>query len=306
MIAYDRHQWLKHLFTLRGSVLPVVMPRIMVFVAFSAVVVAAHKVGIAPTIPPSIHAVLGTVLGLMLAFRTNSAYDRWWEARKAWGSITNRARDLCRQALTFLEDDEARAPSVPSTPLRIAKLTAAFAYSAKRALWREHVVPELESLLGPVEARRLSERPGPPHRTLLALGELLHAQKRAGKLSDFEHQLMERNVTDLIDQLGVCQRILRTPVPFAYVVHLRRFLLVYNATLPFALVGDLGYGTPVIMIAIGYAMFGVEETGVRIEDPFTPSPNDIDLDRICRNIERDLMALVGSPQVVPDSVVVQA
>ncbi len=295
MLQYDRHNWVRHLFTLKGSVLPIVMPRILVFAGLSIPVVAAHKLGWAPTIPPTIHAVLGTVLGLMLAFRTNSAYDRWWEGRRAWGTITNRTRDLARQGATFFEGRDL--------VVRNAKLLAAFAHATKRQLWRERDVPELEALLGELEARAMTHPPGPSQRLLLALGEQYQATKKNGQMSEYEYQLMDRNLTELHDQLGVCQRIQKTPIPFAYVVHLKRFLLVYNLTLPFALVADLGYGTPLIMVAIGYAMFGVEEIGVRIEDPFLPSANDIDLERVARNIERDVLATAGAVSAVPESAV---
>lgn len=109
MLHYDKHNGLRHLFTLRGSVLPLVLPRALIFALYSVSVVYAFRQGWVGTIPPTIHAVLGTVLRLMLAFRTNASYDRWWEGRRAWGVITNRTRDIARQVhSTLVVEDQRR------------------------------------------------------------------------------------------------------------------------------------------------------------------------------------------------------
>lgn len=174
----------------------------------------------------------------------------------------------------------------------------------KRQLFREPTVPELERLLDAHEAAELKHAPGPALRIMTHLSDFIAERHRTGILADMYVLSIERNITELIEQMGVCQRIQRTPVPFAYVVHLRRFLLVYCGSLPFAMVDVLGYATPIVMTIIGYALFGVEEIGVQIEDPFLPSANDVDLDRITRNLERDTLAVVGHTphSIPPDSI----
>jgi ion channel-forming bestrophin family protein len=283
MIHYDKHSWSKHLFTLGGSVLPLVLPRALVFAVYSLVIAYSFRRGYVGTIPPMIHAVLGTVLGLMLAFRTNASYDRWWEGRKAWGGVTNRSRDVVRQCVALLRHEDQ---------LRAATLLACFAHALKRQLFHERTVPELERLLSPAEVRALLRRPGAALRILSVLSDLFAERRRTGELPDAYALRIDENLSELVSHLGACQRIQKTPIPFAYVVHLRRFILVYCASLPFAVVEVLAYATPIVMMIIGYALFGVEEIGVQIEDPFLPSANDVDLERLTRNIERDLFALV--------------
>jgi putative membrane protein len=103
---------------------------------------------------------------------------------------------------------------------------------------------------------------------------------------------LDQNVQLLVDCIGACERIRNTPLPFAYVVHLRRALLLYCLTLPFALLEAFGYGTIAVSTAISYILFGIEEIGVEIEDPFGVDDNDLPLDAICRTIDRNLRALL--------------
>jgi putative membrane protein len=103
---------------------------------------------------------------------------------------------------------------------------------------------------------------------------------------------IDNNVQQLIDYLGACERIQKTPLPFAYVVHLRRALVLYCLTLPFALVEPFGWSTVIYALMIAYILFGIEEIGVEIENPFGTDYNDLPLEQICGTIERDLLAII--------------
>ena len=294
MVPYDRHKWFVHIFGWKRSVLPVVLPRMLGLTAWGGLVAYAHTRGYAPSVPPMLHGVLGTVLGLILAFRNNTSYDRFWEGRRAWGAITNRARDLMRQLKAFLDDPEVES--------RAAKLIVGYVHGLKRHLWHEHATPELGRLFGEAEAHELELAPGAPQQTLLRLTTLCLAEQRRGRLTELQVQLLDRNITELVDQMGVCQRIQRTPIPYAYVVFLRRFMLSYMITLPLALNADMTWGVPGFMFIVSYAMLGLEEIGVQVEDPFDRSPHDLDLERISKNIERDVMALAGTKDQNSDAV----
>ncbi len=280
MIPYDRHAWMKHVFTVRGSTLPLVAPRLIGFFLLSVGTVLLDQRGHVHDIPPMVHAVLGTVLGLILAFRTNTAYDRFWEGRRAWGLITNRSRDIARQASAFFTDR--------SVTQRVGHLLAAFVHGTKRHLWKDPSTPELLPMFSEEEAKGLEQDPGVPQRALMALTEIFVRAKRDGTLTEFDFSLLDRNLTELQDQFGVCQRIQRTPIPLAYVVFLRRFIIFYLATLPLALIEQLGWGTPFVMLLVAYALLGIEELGVQIEDPFEKSPSDINLQLISENIAKDV------------------
>ena len=115
--------------------------------------------------------------------------------------------------------------------------------------------------------------------------------RRGGALTDHEQMLMDSQVAALIDAIGACDRIHKTPLPFAYVVHLRRALILYCATLPFAMLDDFGWGSIAVTGLVTYVLLGIEEIGVEIEDPFGDGPNDLPLDRFCETIHRNLLAL---------------
>jgi ion channel-forming bestrophin family protein len=272
-------------------VLPAVLPRVLLVAGYSWGIAYLGVRRWVPTFPPTVHAVLGTVLGLMLAFRTNASYDRWWEGRRAWGSITNRCRDIVRQTwMTRLS---------PADQKRIADVLVAFAHSAKRQMFRESVQPELQRLLAADEVDGLMHAPGPALRLLSTLSQELSELNERGVVKDTVMHRMDVCISELLDSFGACQRIQRTPIPIAYVIHLRRFLILYCFSVPFALVEFMGYYTPIAVTLIAYSMFGIEEIGVQIEEPFIPSPNDVDLDRITHRIERDLYALIGELDAAP-------
>jgi putative membrane protein len=138
------------------------------------------------------------------------------------------------------------------------------------------------------------------------LSALLAEARAEGRLSDHLLVALDQNVHLLTDHLGACERIHKTPLPFAYMVHLRRALILFCFTLPFALVGDFGWGTIPDTLLVAYVFFGIEEIGVEIEDPFGVDDNDLPLERLCATIERDLLALIdpagrGSTGVPPGS-----
>jgi ion channel-forming bestrophin family protein len=124
------------------------------------------------------------------------------------------------------------------------------------------------------------------------IGEELAAARDEGLISDVVLAHLDLSVRQLTDSLGSCERIKKTPMPFAYVVHLRRALILYCFTLPFGLVKDFGWGTVLDTLLISYVFFGVEEIGVEIENPFGNDDNDLPLERLCGTIETDLRGLV--------------
>ena len=112
-------------------------------------------------------------------------------------------------------------------------------------------------------------------------------------ISDYVMTALDQNVQALIDYIGGCERIHKTPLPFAYMVHVRRRLVLYCIALPFALVSDFGWETIPVSTVVAYVFFGIEEIGVEIEDPFGLDDNDLPLESICQTIDGNLEALIG-------------
>jgi putative membrane protein len=226
------------------------------------------------TAPTVAHTLLGVALGLLLVFRTNASFDRWWEGRKLLGVMVNRTRDLARQFAVYAPDD---APEV-------ARLLGAFFAVAMQSLRGETDLTELGDALTKEERAALE-----PYRTRAAIllawiTRRADALSRAGKLSEARLYAVDTNLTALVDAYSGCERIVRTPIPFAYAQHIKIFVTLFCFTLPFAIVDVMKAWTPLASAILAYALIGIDEIGVEIEDPFGYDDNDLPIGRIAEII----------------------
>jgi putative membrane protein len=289
MIEYDSRKWSSHLFVIRGAIIGRIFWRLALFTAWCVAVAAFHKYVRPVGMPSTVHTLVGVALGLLLVFRTNCSYDRFWEGRKMWGGIVNESRNLATAASAYLGN---KHPLLEP----IILWTSSFSYSAMHAL-------RGTSGLGPAAERLPSEEVAAvlaakhvPSAVALRIRRLLASAQATGQLNYNNTVAIDGNVQLLIDYIGGCERILKTPLPFAYVVHLRRALVIYCLTIPFALVETFGWFTCIVTLLIGYILFGIEEIGVEIEDPFGDDANDLPLEQICENIERNVFAILNDTQ----------
>jgi ion channel-forming bestrophin family protein len=286
MIEYDAHKWSDHLFDIKGSMVREITGRVLLVVAWAIIVVVFHYYVRPVSIPSTIHALVGVALGLLLVIRTNASYERFWEGRKMWGGMVNESRNLARGARAFLG-------SSPATARPIILWTIAFAYASMHSLRGSKGLGPVAESLPPDEVRDTLAQDHVPSAIGLRLSSLLDEARRQGHISDYVMMALDNNVQLLIDYLGACERIHKTPLPFAYVVHLRRALILYCMTLPFALIESYGWSTILDTMIIAYVFFGIEEIGVEIEDPFGEDDNDLPLEQICGTIERNLLATIA-------------
>lgn len=285
MIDYDPHRWWTQFLQVRGSMLKEITARVVACVVWAIAVCAVHLYWTPVGVPTSIHALIGLALSLLLVFRTNSSYDRFWEGRKLWGGIVNETRNLARASGVFLHAD-------PELHQRIVRWTMCFPYAAAGILrGKVNLGPIADALPKESVARAL----GAQHSALAVSSEMSEAiaeGRRRGHYDAYVQMQLDQNVQLLIDYLGGCERIHKTPMPFAYMVHLRRALILYVYSLPFALVKDFGWAAVAATFAIAYVFFGIEEIGVEIEDPFGLDDNDLPLERICETIRGNLTAMI--------------
>lgn len=291
MIDYDPHHWRSHLFDIHGSVAREIAARVLVCVLWSVVVVVAVRYGGERlSIPTTIHGLVGVAIGLLLVFRTNVSYDRYWEGRRMWGNIINVSRDLGRGAAVHLADDPARRDAVLGW-------TAAFGHAVMEHLQDRSGIGPMAGRLPPELVSGVAADRSVPLAVAARIGAELRAARDAGLISDVILAHLDLDVRQFIDALGACERIKRSPMPFAYVVHLRRVLLIYCMTLPFGLVRDFGWGTVLDTLLVTYIFFGVEEIGVQIENPFGTDPNDLPMERFCATIEAELASQASAASV---------
>jgi ion channel-forming bestrophin family protein len=286
MIEYEGRSWLPILFRARGSVVPRLLPRIALATALgvlAVLLVERHSF----KLPSVAHALVGVALGLLLVFRTNASYDRYWEGRKLLGSITNRTRDLARQTAAYIDDAKTRAD--------LARLIPAFFWLAAQTLRRDRTLgPDAERLLTAEERAALEPVTFRAPVVTAWMTARLRAEATAGRLAEQRLQAFDVNLTALNDALGGAERILRTPIPFAYAQHIKIFVVLFCFSAPFVMADVMGWVTPIASAFLAIALFGIDEIGVEIEEPFGDDPNDLPLDTIGNGIEKAVTELVQS------------
>jgi putative membrane protein len=286
MIQYDSHRWSDHLFDVKGSLIPEIILRVLSCVAWATAVVAVDHHLRPLAMPTTVHTLVGLALGLLLVFRTNSSYDRFWEGRRLWGNLVNESRNLARAAAVHLRGD-------PVLLDHVIRWTAAFPYAVKNVLrGTEGLGPSAEGLPR-AEREWVLRAEHPPLSIATRITARLVKARDKGLISDIILGMLDRNVQQLVDYLGGCERIHTTPLPYAYMVHLRRVLILYCFTLPFALVEPFGWLTVPATLGVAFTFFGIEEIGVEIENPFGQDLNDLALEDLCAKIAKNLLALSG-------------
>ena len=295
-VPRGNRQWLRGLLQIQGSVIPAIWPRVLLCSAFGTLVSWLYTLGV-PISKPGIGNIVPTlVLGLLLVFRTNTAYDRFWEGRKTWGGIINTSRNIARQIWVFVEE---RDPQDRAKKKAILRLVVAFAISTKLHLRSEPVKYELEGLLSPAQYKKLKTINHPPLEVVVWINDYLHLQHQRGCLHIYQVSAIVELLNKLVDSLGSCERILKTPLPAAYSIHLAQLLLIYCLILPFQLVADLGWLTGLSIGLISFTLLGIEEIGLEIENPFGRDPNDLPLDTICSTMQRNIEDLMLLDPSVP-------
>jgi putative membrane protein len=308
----------------RGSVTPRVLGDVLGFGVLAAATVAFcelvdHFFGLHLGVKVAPFAPAGAILGLLLVLRTNAGYDRWWEARKLWGGIVNQSRNL---ALTTL----AYGPPDSAWRVKFIRWAAAFPHVVRRSLRGEREFPEIERLIGADEAARLAKAGHMPDHAAREIANMLRMAQAAG-MNAWGFYEAERQRGLLIDHVGGCERILRTPLARATAIQVRRFILLFLATLPFALITDLegSLGTvnvfgiewnadlalvPLFIMLLAYPLVSLDRIGMELQNPFDRNRLDhLPLDRICMTIEGNLMELLnaysapGESPLAPDPVV---
>jgi putative membrane protein len=231
-----------------------------------------------------LHSLVGTALGLLLVFRTNASYDRYWEGRRLWGAIVNDSRSLIRAGRIHLAADSALLAE-------LTRWTATFAWASMSSLRGKDALGASGADLPPTDAAAALDAQHTPLYITLRMSQCIAAAKARGLITDIIQTSLEQRIAQLTDALGGCERIRKTPLPFAYVVHLRRALVIYCFTLPFALVETFGWMTVLDVVLVAYTYFGIEEIGVEIEGPFGYDENDLPLEQICTTIHDNVYAL---------------
>jgi ion channel-forming bestrophin family protein len=241
-------------------------------------------------------AIIGGALSVFLAFRNNSAYDRWWEARSLWGSLVNTARTFSRQVLTMVDDELSHDQSMSKQEL--VELQIAYVHALRCHLRKQNPFPELETHLPEDTIRYLRTQRNVPIAMLMLKARALRQYFDEGRVDSIRLTAIDNTLTDLCNVQGACERIKNTPLPRQYHYFPRLLVAVYSAMLPLGLVEGLGMLTPVVSTLVSFIFVSLETIGKEIENPFENTVHDTPMSSLTRSIETNLRQNLGE-EVLP-------
>jgi putative membrane protein len=232
----------------------------------------------------SVFSLLGVILSIFLVFRTNSAYDRWWEGRKQWGALVNNTRNLAIYARTMFPEGE-------ETRHFFAKHISNFCLALVEHLRDGTKLDKLVYLTD--EDRAYYESKGHiPNHIALQIFERIAQAHRDGEINEGDYINIKAQHQSLLDILGACERIKKTPIPFSYAVFLKIFITAYAVIAPFALISSFQLATIPLVMFMLFALLGVELLGEEIEDPFGLDCNDLPTGDIAHTIKTNVFEIM--------------
>ena len=298
MIVRERPNGLQLLLVLRGSIMPRISRVLFFNVVLATLVTLTHGAlfQFKVTLTAIPFTLIGLPLAIFLGFRNTAAYDRYWEARKLWGELVLRSRNLARQCLHMIDP-----PAAGNRDLRpvMVRRAVAFCHALRLQLRGAGNVADIAAMLDPQEWQSVQASSNRPAALMMNMGADLAACRRAGQVDGTMVAHVDASLSAMTAAAAACERILSTPVPFSYTLLLHRTAYAYCFLLPFGLVDTLGFMTPVVVAIVAYTFFGLDALGDEIEEPFGSEPNDLPLDAICRTIEINLREALGETDLPP-------
>ncbi|MBC7902083.1 MAG: hypothetical protein H7Y27_01610 [Gemmatimonadaceae bacterium] len=234
---------------------------------------------------PIMHSLLGFAISMLLVFRTNTAYDRWWEARKLWGSLVNNSRNLAMKIAIMLPvgvDDANRN--------FFRKMIPAFAVALKNHLRQESTRTELFEN-EPHLATRIQHDKHVPNQIAMMMFQHANDLYKSGKISGEQLIVLNAELQSFTDICGACERIRNTPIPYSYSAFIKKFIFIYVLTLPIGYVFNLGYYVVPVVAFVFYVLASLELVAEEIEEPFGSDENDLPIDKIGENIHKHVEEL---------------
>ncbi|GAA4340122.1 bestrophin family ion channel [Mucilaginibacter gynuensis] len=244
------------------------------------------------SIPIAVPAILATIISLLLAFRSNQAYDRWWEARGIWGSIVNDSRSLTRQLTTFL-DNNGFSEEVESFKKRFVRRQIAWCYSLSDSLRNQNAYGRSTEFLLDEEIEYTKRFSNMPNSLLKLHGMDIRLAYTNGWINEYQQVELDRTLTRLCDSMGKCERIKNTVFPVTYSLYIHFSLYLFIALMPFGLIEYFGMFEVPLIVAIAAAFMLVEKMAIHLQDPFENKPTDTPTTAISQTIERDLKQMLN-------------
>lgn len=285
MIKYNPKTWFRHIFQFhRSDSLRKLMPEIIIMAIYTGSLTYLLLTNVSNinsfknTL--SVHSLIGFIMGLLLVFRTNSAYDRWWEGRKQWGALVNQTRNLALKCEAFFKSKE------DVNYKRIHSLIVAYPYAAKEHLRKGVDVHKLE--LDEELKERLKRFKHKPNGIASLIYEELNSALNNKNITGEQLIIIDQELKEFTNVIGACERIRNTPIPFSYTLFIKKFIFIYVFTLPFGLIPDFHYWSIPVVMFVFYVLVSLEILAEEIEDPFGSDDNDLPTDELAGKIEESV------------------
>ena len=291
----EKVHWFQLVIRLEKSIFPLIFPWILFCGLYGFLISLLNYLGLPIAFPEksgvTTNAILSFNIGLtlLLVFRTNTAHERFWEGRRLWGALVNAVRNLARDIWIVVKDQSQNDRVEKEATLR---LIVAFAFATKLQLRAEAVNDELKPLMSEIKYFKIKDVNHPPLQIAFWVGEYLQQQHDRERLNIYQLTALHKFVDDLVDILGGCERILKTPLPLIYTIALRQLVIVYCLILPLDIVSDLSWWTGLLNAFVSFTLLSIEQIGAEIEEPFGHDPNDLPLDVICNTMLSNVEELI--------------
>lgn len=283
MITYNPKDWWKLIFAFhRSDTVRFLFPGIVGVAIYTALVAYVENDIFHASFKNTtvVHSLVGFVLSMLLVFRTNTAYDRWWEGRRLWGSIVNNSRNLALKLQAFLPEDK----EIQNV---FKVLIDNYVFAVKEHLRTGVHVKRLEQI-GKYDTEFYGQKKHVPNQIMGAIYQEINQLYLGKKLSGDQLILLNEELRSFSDNLGGCERIKRTPIPYAYSLFLKKVIFLYVFTMPIGFVIEFKYWAVPIVALIFYIFASIEVLAEEIEDPFGTDANDLPTDTIYNTIKDNL------------------
>jgi putative membrane protein len=287
MLSYNPKEWFSIIFTFhKGDTFRKLLPVMAGIGAYCAIVAyleteyfnlpeTSHVKNIS-----IMHSMLGFVISMLLVFRTNTAYDRWWEGRRMWGALVNNSRNFALKLAVMLHDKDDKK--------LFSRLIPAYAFVLNLHLKNQDISHELFND-ATLSSNHYKHKPNQIAKAMMGRLNQLYIN---GKLTGDQLIILNAEVQSFTDVCGACERIKNTPIPYSYSAFIKKFIFVYVMTLPFGYVFQLGYYVIPVVVFIFYVLSSLELIAEEIEDPFGTDENDLPLEKISENIKKNVEELL--------------
>ncbi|MBG38827.1 MAG: hypothetical protein CL857_02800 [Cryomorphaceae bacterium] len=288
MIKYNPKSWFKHIISLNQSDTLSKLWKELIAIGLLTLGIAHLEVKYIENTEPfdslmQVYSLVGFALSLLLVFRTNTAYDRWWEGRKKWGELVNNTRNLSLKINTVCANKEDRK--------YFKRMISNYPFAMKEHLRSGVDLNQLD--LTEEERNEISSYDHKPNYILKRIYERLEGLKKAGALSEEGYIVVDTNMKTFSDIIGACERIKNTPIPYSYSIFFKKFIFIYVTTLPLAFVNSFGYYSSLVSIFVFYILVSMEILAEEIEDPFGRDDNDLPTDGLSQKIKDNVHEILA-------------